>query len=273
MEQLQAPFAESDYEWRLQSVISNESKARVLCYVTNRAIQNRLDDVFGPFGWQVAYKPGPDGGVVCRMACKDPDSKEWITKEDGAENTQIESVKGGISSACKRAAVAWGIGRLLYNLEAAVVPLEANGQHYYKCKDGKYKYWDAPVLPDWAVSGRTPKVEQPPATKPAPKQKKHADRNSLKVHWAKVLGTKGVKLKTADEYAAVAMSLQNHPAIENVCKEIGSDLFIIQSAKPDACPDNDELWNVLGNLVVMMDDDELQENVKLALATYKAKGK
>lgn len=150
-EELQAPFREDEYEWRVQSETKKGDKVSVLCYVQARAIQNRLDDTVGPFGWKTEYVTGPGGGVICRLSVKDPESGEWVTKEDGAENTQIEAVKGGISGALKRAGSAWGIGRLLYNLEANYVELKDGGKHWHKCKDGSFKYWDAPKLPDWAL--------------------------------------------------------------------------------------------------------------------------
>ena len=66
---LQAPFPAEDYEWRVQSQSNRGDKVNVLCYVTARAIQNRLDEVFGPFGWQTTYSAGPGGGVVCKLSC------------------------------------------------------------------------------------------------------------------------------------------------------------------------------------------------------------
>ena len=172
MDRLQAPFAEADYEWRVQSEVSKGAKVRVLCYVTARAIQDRLDNTVGPFGWRVAYRAGPDGGVVCELSIRDPDTKEWVSKEDGAENTDIAAVKGGISGAMKRAGVAWGIGRLLYGLTGSCVPLQDRGEHYHKRKaDGVARYWNAPRLPQWAVAGKV--AERPqgsPVAQPAPDQ-------------------------------------------------------------------------------------------------------
>ena len=43
---------------------------------------------------------------------------EWITKSDGADDSNIEGAKGGISDALKRAAVLFGIGRYLYHPNA-----------------------------------------------------------------------------------------------------------------------------------------------------------
>ena len=172
-EKLQAPYPLDDYEWRVKSETNKGDKVFVLCYVTARAIQSRLDEIFGPFGWKTSYHAGPCGGVVCELSCKNPDNNEWVSKEDVAENTHVESIKGGFSSALKRAAVPWGIGRSLYKLKATYVPLKQRGEHSHQVKNGananKYMYWDAPELPAWAVEGKAKsKPAAKPKTEPAP---------------------------------------------------------------------------------------------------------
>jgi hypothetical protein len=98
--------------------------AKVLAYVTNRAIMKRLDEVCGKAGWRNEYRDIPNnGGVECGISIKV--EGEWITKWDAAENTQVEAVKGGRSGAMKRAAVQWGIGRYLYNLEEGFAVVSA----------------------------------------------------------------------------------------------------------------------------------------------------
>lgn len=158
---LQAPFAEDDYEWRAQMASKKGDKVQVLCYVTARAVMNRLDDIFTPFGWQAHYHKGPDGGVVCALSVKSTDGG-WITKEDVAENTKMAAIKGGFSSALKRAGNVWGIGRLLYKLDQYWVDLREartdRKSHYFKYPEKHIKadqiaYWDAPRLPEWAVAG------------------------------------------------------------------------------------------------------------------------
>lgn len=113
------PFSPEDIEWRIQqSGKTRDGKvwAMVLAYVTNRAIMKRTDDVCGKAGWRNEYRDIPNnGGVECGISIKI--DSEWVTKWDAAENTQVEAVKGGRSGAMKRAAVQWGIGRYLYNLE------------------------------------------------------------------------------------------------------------------------------------------------------------
>jgi hypothetical protein len=159
-EALRAPFRPDELEWRVQSSGINDKGewAMVLAYVTNRAIQDRLDNVVGPANWKNEYVAGPDGGVMCGLSIlhsyTDDDGKvlaaQWITKWDGAPNTDIESVKGGLSDAMKRAAVQWGIGRYLYGLDVGWASFKQNGK--YTCKiDGHYYKWDPPKLPDWAL--------------------------------------------------------------------------------------------------------------------------
>lgn len=172
---LQAAFPATDIEWRAQQAgVSQSGKpwARVLAYVTNRAIQNRLDEVFGVNGWQNLIREWRDKSTVCGISVRFGD--EWITKWDGADETDIEATKGGISDAMKRAAVHWGIGRYLYKLEAtfAECTLERqNGPEWHAAKydRDKYLYWKTPNLPAWALpkrdGGKTP---QPPAPQQPP---------------------------------------------------------------------------------------------------------
>ncbi|EFL6856235.1 recombinase, partial [Escherichia coli] len=58
------------------------------------------------------------------------------------------------SGAMKRAAVQWGIGRYLYNLEEGFAQTSLDkkqGWHRAKLKDGTGFYWLPPSLPGWAI--------------------------------------------------------------------------------------------------------------------------
>ena len=58
-------------------------------------------------------------------------NNEWISKEDGANVTEFESVKGGISNAFKRVASSgFGIGRYLYNARNSWYPIKKQGNGY-----------------------------------------------------------------------------------------------------------------------------------------------
>ena len=148
---LKQPFRADDIEWRLQQ--AGESNGRIwgkcLAYVTVRAIEARLDEVCGPENWKNEFKEGPNGGILCGISIHT--GSEWVTKWDGAENTQVESVKGGLSDAMKRAGVQWGIGRYLYDLEEGWANVCDNGIYNGKTKEGKWFKWNPPVLPEWAL--------------------------------------------------------------------------------------------------------------------------
>ena len=90
---LSAPFHPDDIEWRAGATNADKTKALALAYITSRAVMDRLDEVIGPENWHDEYAPGPDGGVICGLSLRIQD--EWITKWDGAENTDFEAVKAG----------------------------------------------------------------------------------------------------------------------------------------------------------------------------------
>lgn len=153
LEALKDVFHPDDIEWRLQS--AGEKNGRIwgmaLAYITNRAIMQRLDDVVGPENWRNEFREGPEGGVLCGLSIRV--DGVWVTKWDGAENTDIEAVKGGLSGSMKRAAVQWGIGRYLYRLKEGWIEADEDGplKGKTKGKGGKYFKWFPPELPDWAV--------------------------------------------------------------------------------------------------------------------------
>ena len=151
---LAEPFREDEIEWRIQQSGKGNKGiwAKVLAYVSARAIMDRLDEVVGPENWQDEYAPGPGGGVLCRLSLYLGDGL-WICKQDVAENTDFEPIKGGVSGAFKRAAVKWGIGRYLYNLEEGWAVVGEHGKHFAKTKEGENFKWSPPELPAWALPG------------------------------------------------------------------------------------------------------------------------
>lgn len=128
---LRKPFAPEDLEWRLQLIFEEKMRGIAVPYVTNRAIQNRLDEAVGPENWYNDYKPwhgvGKKEAQLCGIAIYF-EGRGFITKWDGAEDSDIEPVKGGLSDSMKRAAVQWGIGRVLYNMDTVWVNIEKRGK-------------------------------------------------------------------------------------------------------------------------------------------------
>jgi len=172
---LSAPFPLDALEWRPQTVTSG--RALMLCYVTNRAIMDRLDAAVGCMYWRNEYRPSPDGGgILCGISVWDDNRSEWVPKWDGAPPTKVEAVKGGLSSAMKRAAVQWGIGRYLYRLPTTWVNLEdgwANGRGIDVSDGRKHAGWcKTPRLPSWALpAGPAPAAQ--PETQAAQDERTH----------------------------------------------------------------------------------------------------
>lgn len=95
-----------------------------------RAVQKRLDEVVGAFNWKNVYSLWHDNSQICGISIFNDERSEWITKFDGAENSDIEPIKGGLSDSFKRAATVWGIGRYLYEIDGVWVEIEPKGKSF-----------------------------------------------------------------------------------------------------------------------------------------------
>lgn len=158
-EKLAEPFPPSRVHWRVGQKSKDGTKGMVLAYLDARDVMNRLDEVCGPGGWEVAYDETPSGRIICtlRVCVIGPDDENkwghWVEKSDGAGATAFEGEKGAISDALKRAAVCFGIGRYLYeckapwiDLDNGYIPKNFDGSMYltaFSSKQMKTKVWKA----------------------------------------------------------------------------------------------------------------------------------
>ena len=101
------PFPVSSVKFR-----KGPGGSKELSYIDARDVMQRLDEVVGIDGWQDKYE-WIGQRIICTLSVRI--GGEWVTKSDGADDSQIEGAKGGISDALKRAAVKFGIGRYLYH--------------------------------------------------------------------------------------------------------------------------------------------------------------
>lgn len=161
LKDLSNPFPPEDVEWFIGVTTQDKSKGLAIPFITNRAVQDRLDEVCGITGWRNEYKSlgyrdvmGENGELtsrkssqLCGISVWSNDRGEWITKWDGAEESDIEAIKGSLSSAMKRAAVQFGIGRYLYKLESPWVEIEKRGRSYVIKSNQKI------IMPPWAMPG------------------------------------------------------------------------------------------------------------------------
>jgi hypothetical protein len=174
---LHTEFDKNKVHWRAQTLTSKGDKAMALAYIDSRDVQERLDAVCGPENWQAEHYDCGDGKLGCRIGIKVND--EWVWKGDGAGNTDVEAEKGAFSSAFKRAAVLWGVGRYLYDLPAPWVPCET-----YTGRDGKPRFkkftadpWDFCKRPTGAkpVTGKYTVTELKKKARELGDEVRHAD--------------------------------------------------------------------------------------------------
>ena len=132
LEELARPFPATDVRFRIGGRPYN-GKARVFSYIDSRKLMDRFDALAGPF-WEVTYSshPGTEG-VLCTIRIMV--AGKWISRSDGAgvgrgnEGSQ-EGVaeKGTLTDAFKRACVAWGPGRELYEWPVQKVEVNTSNQ-------------------------------------------------------------------------------------------------------------------------------------------------
>ena len=96
---------------RIQQI--SEKGLSLLLYVTSRDGQKRLDEKYGPLGWQDKYEV-IDGDLYCIISAWDEAKQMWVAKEDVGTASYTAKEKGRASDAFKRACVKHGIGRELY---------------------------------------------------------------------------------------------------------------------------------------------------------------
>jgi len=201
MEILQRPFPAEDIEWRIAQCGMKKGGgvwAKVLAYITARAVHERLDEAFGLFGWKTEFREltvsetyesdlpeTPEKkrgrsvhsttGVICRISFLNPETGEWCWRENGAPQTDYEPFKGGISGSEKRAFAEMGGGRYLYKLKdnwAIIGTKKSDVTPYYqpaKTGHGAHAafWWGPPQLPAFALPSG---VGRRPKTSPTPEQ-------------------------------------------------------------------------------------------------------
>ena len=123
---------------RIQQI--SEKGLSLLLYVTSRDGQKRLDEKYGPLGWQDKYEV-IDGDLYCIISAWDEAKQMWVAKEDVGTASYTAKEKGRASDAFKRACVKHGIGRELYtapyiwiNAKDAGIKTDNNGKTTTKKK-------------------------------------------------------------------------------------------------------------------------------------------
>lgn len=184
---LARPFAADRVEWRVQSSgLKKDGSpwAKVLCYITQRAAFERLDEVYGE-AWSMSesfYAIGGKAVCVCTIDIAGPmdhapekviESRRTVTgtcEVDFDKSGEIDPFKTAASGALKRAVVALKIGRYLYDLPEAWAEISDRGEYsgVSKAQDGRKVYfkWNPPALPAWALPPAGASAQEIPAKAP-----------------------------------------------------------------------------------------------------------
>ncbi len=142
MKDLTKPLSINEIDFRIQSI--NKGKfATILAYKDARADMNRLDEVVGALNWKREHTRDNKN---CIVSIYNPETKEWVSKEDTGTESNTEQAKGLASDSFKRACFNWGIGRELYDYPLIQIKLLDNEVSEYQ---GKFKpTWDL-KLKEW----------------------------------------------------------------------------------------------------------------------------
>jgi len=144
---------EIPFKWRVQS--TNQWGAQCVAYIDARDVQDLLDDVCKPYGWQCKYSEHK-GNLFCSIGIRDrrmmpdrpiqnksiTDYGDWVWKEDCGTESNVEKQKGEASDAFKRAAVMWGIGRFLYSMPIIKLDVVDVKGKFFPSYNGKRLYGD-----------------------------------------------------------------------------------------------------------------------------------
>ena len=144
-EKLAAPFPPSCVEWLPKTVDRTGRRALGLSYIDARSVMARLDEVVGPENWQDGLRY-EGNRTFCDLSIRI--NGEWVIKSDTSGDSAFEAEKGGASGAFKRAAVKWGIGRYLYDVDEVWADCDA-----YQIKGGGRNGKDKWVFKDWTAKG------------------------------------------------------------------------------------------------------------------------
>lgn len=142
-ERLAAPFPFRKVSWRISHTTGDKTKGMVVAYVDARTVSDRLDEVLGAGGWSSKLEPIYEGGLFKGFLCSLTVNIDGVeqTRTDIGTASNTEPFKGAASDALKRAAVHFGVGRYIYEIDNQWVALTNNGK----------KIAQNPKLPDWAI--------------------------------------------------------------------------------------------------------------------------
>lgn len=132
------------YQWRVQSRNKDKTKAFCSAYIDARQVMDVLDQ-HCLFGWHSDFKE-IDGFIFAGIGIVTHDNDiiwRWDcgarVENDEKDQMYEQAGKSAASDAFKRAAVQWGIGRFLYDLDMVTVKCDQYGN---PVDDRGERIWD-----------------------------------------------------------------------------------------------------------------------------------
>ena len=224
---LMRPFPVERLHWRAGPTKKDGTGCIALAYIDSRDVMRRLDEVVGPTGWQSKMIPVGNGRLACELSVRYDD--EWITKTDGAGETDVEGAKGVFSDALKRAAVLHGIGRYLYSLPNEWVDMDPRTK----------KIVNPPKVPSWATPEGFDAIQ---AKRSQPQEPSHLAPSVQHQAQERVEKAKGKKFRNASDAAlfcdAALGILEARETVQDInhfLKEHREEIEEMQSDYPEAC--------------------------------------
>ena len=175
------PFDPAEIKWRVTATATQQSKngpvkrGQLVAYADQRAYTDRLNEVFGEWGWTRTYTVqvaqnfervvagraanGQKQSVICAkvvvvstvtvagLGSHTGVGEEWADDENSATRAEAQ--------AFKRACACFGLGRYLYDLDRTWEDLD---QHNRPVR--------VPTLPEWAVPKSAAPQPRPATTRP-----------------------------------------------------------------------------------------------------------
>lgn len=189
-ELLSEPFEASEIKWRVTATSTHQSKngpqkrGQLVAYADQRAYTDRLNEVFGEWGWTRSYdvqvaqnfeRRAPGDKKQTAVAAKvvvvstvtvhglgahTGVGEEWADDQNAATRAEAQ--------AFKRACACFGLGRYLYDLDTVWVDLDLYNRPVR-----------TPNLPDWALPNYAQHNTRPQAVSHAPARQESVSRDAM----------------------------------------------------------------------------------------------
>lgn len=121
------------YKWRVQGANRDKTKVQLTAYIDARQVMDILDE-HCDHGWSSKFSDH-SGGLFCTITIEGPDGMMWSRTDAGNrveaktdDQMYEQGYKAAASDAFKRAAVQFGIGRFLYDVEKVWLPCNEKRQ-------------------------------------------------------------------------------------------------------------------------------------------------